>query len=315
MAVPLLMKRRTMAAKIETTVGTDVTPSGTTDGTLIVFDPTMSPDTEYEDRPRADRFSHRKGTLGPSLGTFKFKTELMASVTGAEGAATNPTWATLLLPACGYVATGNVFSPVTGAPGGSGGVKTLTMSLYEDGWLKKLVGAMGNLQITADAGKKIWLDWTFRGVWVAPVTASVPAPSYVTCVPAIMRSTSLVLGSFTPVVSKLTLDLGNKVEMRQDATTSSGYISAIITDRMVKGQIDPEADTSRDTYAIWTALTTAAMSWSNVTGTRTVSFSAPYMQITKLAETDRNGIHADTYDFQCNTNTDAGDDEFTITFS
>jgi hypothetical protein len=306
---PLLKQRRILAAKIETTVGTDATPSAS-DAVFNIFDATIDPDIAFEQRERQTSFSPLNGTVGLYKGTCKFKTELI-------GGATDPAWMTVFMPTCGWVASSHVWSPQTNAPG-AGGVKTLTISVYEDGTLKKLVGAMGNWEMTMNAGQRIMIEFSYQGVWVAPVDAALITPTSITTAPLLFKSSGLLIGgSWIPRVSQLTLSAGNDVQMREDSTGSGGLLSAYIAGRRMTGKFDPEATTvaHNDAYGQFLAGTQQSLALALGTTGNAIAIAAPAMQISKPTEGDRNKLQTDQLEFQLNGSSSAGDDEATITNS
>lgn len=305
----LLRRKRTLAAKIETTVGEAETLANA-DGAFNIFDAKMVSDLENEERIGQGSFSRLPSVPGALGGTCTFTTELL-------GGSSDPKWATVFLPACGYVGTTGVYAPVTGAPGGSGGVKTITIGLYEDGRLKQMRGCMGNAVFKFTAGKKVMIEFTFRGIWDEPVDASILTPTYPTTAPLRFVSSSLAIGSWSPKASEVTIDLGNNVVLREDSADASGYVSAVVTDMNPTGTIDPEAEliTDNDTYGDWLSRAEAALAIALGATNNGVDFDAPKLQFSKVDDGDRNLLQTDPITFQLNRSASAGDDHLTITFS
>lgn len=159
------------------------------------------------------------------------------------GAGTIPSWAQVLLPACGFVAAGRVYSPTSEAPGSN--VKTVTLGVYKDGTYYKLAGCAGTAVLRLENGQRAMIDFVFTGIWATPADATILAPTFPTLkAPRFKGSTVTITdGSedWTPKVSEITIDLGNEVVMREDANQASGYAHAIIVDRKVVGTMNPEA--------------------------------------------------------------------------
>jgi len=301
----LLRRRRVLSVKQEATVGTDASP-GVNDAVFNAYDVDIQPAIDYDDREGQGGFGMLTGTLGPYKGTVKFKTDLLG------GTSSEPTTFSTLMPACGYVGASHVYGPVSAAPGVSG-VKSVTIGVYADGKLKKLKGAMGTAVFNFTAGKRVSIDWTFTGVWVAPIDSALIAPTYPSTAPLRFTSSGFTINSVSLKLSTLTIDLGNQVEMREDSTQASGYISAIITGRKIVGKLDPEASTvaTNDVYGQWLAgAAVGALALSMGTAGDEVSIAAPVLQYMNMQEGDRNKIEVDEADFQCVRN--AGDDELTF---
>lgn len=302
----LLKKVRVLAAKIETTIGTAISVSGS-DGVFNVYDLEANPGTTMVERPGQGAFARLPSVQGAQWGTFKFKTDLI-------GGASDPAWMSTFLPACGWVGSGGAYTSTTLPPTAAGGVKTLTMSCYENGLIKKIHGAMGKFTIELIPGQPGMVSFEFQGVWDDPIDGAIIAPTYVTTKPPRFASATLTLGAFSPKVSRVTIDSGNDIYLRPDVT-ASGVFCACIGDRKPTITMDPESDlvADHDTYGLWKALTTAAFTCTLGATNNQISITAPSVQLTNVQESDRNGVQIDSVEFQCNKSASAGDDELVIT--
>jgi len=307
--MPLLTRKRVLAAKIETTAGTAIAVIAA-DAAFNIYDAILQPTIETVPRPKQGQFSHAPASLGPQSGTCTFKVFL-----DGDGAAGAPAWADTFLPACGYKATLDNFAPLTEVHGSN--VKTLTIAVYEDGKRKSIRGASGTFVINIENGKPIWFDFTFTGIWVPPTDAAILAPTYPTRAPIRAVSATFTIGSWTPCFDTMTIDAGNNVILRPCIDDAQGYKTAIITDRLVTGSFNAESNlvATEDVYGSWIALTEHAFSLAVGDGTDTVTLAAPKLQRTNVQEGDRDTLQIDTVDFQCNASAAAGNDEFTIDFS
>ena len=311
--VPLLLRRRVLAAKIETTVGTAETLTAA-EAAMNIFEPTINPTIEFEERPGQGVFSPLPGVLGAYGATTSFQTEITGR--GSSGGSV-PLWASTFLPACGFVDNGSgVFGPVSKAPG-VGGVKTVTIGAYQDGVFKRIRGAMGTFVITLVAGKIARIQFTFTGIWDAPTDAAMLAPTYPTVSPLRFVSSQLAVGSWNPKLSELSIDAGNQVALREDAGDASGFCSAVIGNRRTTGSMNPEASlvADNDNYGDWLGRTEQALGLQLGSGVNRVDIDAPKLQFTNTQEGDRNNIKIDTIEFQLNRSAAAGDDDLTIDFN
>jgi hypothetical protein len=304
---PLLSRRRILAAAIETNPGEAETLDAA-DCTMHVFDPKITPDIASEERPGQGSLSPLAAVPGALGGTATFQTEIY-------GGETDPPWASVLLPACGYPGDGHVYSPLSEAPGTN--VKTLTLGLYQDGRLFSLRGAVGTAVFRFPAGRPVRVEWTFKGIWVAPSDVALPEPTWASVSPLRFVSSGLAIGSWTPTIAELTIDLGNEVTLREDSRETGGYAYAVITGRRVRGTLSPEADLvdDKDVYGDWLARLEEALSIDLTDGAHGVSFDMPKFQIVKADAGDRGGVLIDAIEFQANRSADAGDDELVITVS
>lgn len=323
--VTRLRKRRVLAAKLEAAVGTAEALTAA-EAVFNVFDAEMQAGAEFHERPGQAGFSPLPGVVGARVGTCNFALELHGSGTPeTTGGESVPAWAKAFLPACGLIqsgATSPIFKPSSNSPAGGStalAVRTITIGLYADGVLKLLSGAMGNAVIRCVNGQPIRIEFAFTGVWNPPTDVALLAPTYPTVLPPRFGGGAITLGSWAPVLGELSVDLGNEVQMRADATKAAGLISAIITGRKVTGTMNPESSlvAERDNYGLWLASTEGALSAAIGAGANgnSCTLAAPKLQITSPQETDRDGIQADELAFQCNRSAAAGDDEFTMTFA
>lgn len=305
--MPLLKRVRQLAAKIETSVGVAISLSAS-DATNNCYDIDLQPDVPVEDRQGQTYFGRLSGVPGARTGKATFKTPI--SGTGAGGV---PVWASTFLPACGWVASSQVYSPKSLAPGSS--TKTITIATYENGVKKQLRGCMGTFKIMLPTGRLAYFDWEFTGIWDGQTDVSLLSPTLDTNLPFRYASSTTTIGSFAPKIESLTIDAGNVVIMREDAADVSGYASALITDRKVVGSINPEASlvATYDPYGDWLSATLRALSATVGNGTDVLTVAAPDLQITKVAPGDRGDNQIDQIDFSCIRS--SGDDELTLTFA
>lgn len=304
----MLYKKRVFAAKVETTPGTAESLTAT-EGVFNAYVPVTQPDIPFEEREGQGAFSPLSGVPNARSGTVNFEVDMLL------GSGALPTWASVLLPACGFVEDTGVFAPVTESPGTN--VKTLTIGTYEDGMFKRIKGAVGNPVFTFTSGMNVRVAFSFTGIWVPPTDVAIIAPTYPTTAPLrFAGATALTLGAATPKIQQMTLDFGNTITLREDATDISGYSTAIITGRRITGSINPESVlvATKDYYGEWIARTEQALALTLSQGGLSVAFAAPKLQWTNVQGGDRNGMAIEDLSFVLNRSAAAGDDELTITF-
>lgn len=309
----LLRRRSVFAAKVETTVGTAETLTAS-EAVFNARDFTLQPNIPMTRREGQGGFNYLESVPEGMMGTCTITHELTYDGTNI------PTWASVLLPACGWVDSSGVFSPVTEAPGGSGGVKTLTIGHYHDGKRRVLAGAMGNFVITCPTGKGAYITFTFTGKYYEDETdVTLLAPTYPTASVLRFADGSVSWNSVALCTSSVAIDAGNSVVMRECATTSdrTGYKSALVSNRAPVITADPEAVlvATQDRDAQWTGMTTAA--WAlvlNGTGTSDVTIDAPAAQIENKQHGNRNDIITDDLTWLATEDTTV-DGELTITFT
>lgn len=310
--MPLLKRVRVMAAKIESTVGTDASLSGS-DGAFNAWNVDIQADIPMDEREGQGGFNRLASVCGPRKGTLTFTTGM-----AWDGTATEPTWASVLLPACGWTDNGSgVFNPKSEDAGAN--VKTLTLGVFENGKIKKLTGAVGTFKINLVAGKMCTIDWEFQGVWQPVVDGAVISPTYPTATELrFAAATASSWNSVAMILSTATIDAGNEIVMREDARTEAGFISGLITDRKPMITVNPEAVlvATQNREGSWLAGTEAALAITlDGPGTATLGISAPRAQIQSLKEGDRGKMITDEIEFSCNKNGTSQDQELTITFT
>jgi len=307
----MLRRRSVFAAKIEGTVGTAESLTGA-EGAFNAEEFSIQPNIAMTRREGQGGFNYLPGIPEGMQGTCTVKFGMSYDGT------TVPTWASVLLPACGWVEATGVFSPVTQGPGGAGNVKTITIGHYKDGKLALLSGAMGTWKIIAETGKRAMIEFTFTGKYSTNETdTALIAPTYPTTLPLRVAAGALTWNSVALCTSSVEVDAGNSVVMREcvNATDRSGYISAIVTNRQPVITADPEsvlvATQNRDN--LWLTSSPQAFSMQiGVTGT-SITIAAPKAQLENKQQGGRNDIMTDDLTWLC-TQGSAADTELTLTF-
>jgi hypothetical protein len=192
-----------------------------------------------------------------------------------------------------------------------------TVSLYEDGKVYKIHGAVGNCVLTFAPGMPIKADFEFTGCYNVPAAGALLAPTYPTVVPptGISATTQVISGYLTPRLSQFTFDFGNQITMRPAASTTSGYFTAQITGRKPGGTLDPEETTVavNDWYAQFLAGTTGSMImlWG-ATPYNTLILTLPNPIYTGVSLGDRDGVAINSVSYEARANSDAGNDEWSF---
>ena len=310
----LLKRKRVLAAAIESTIGTPEVVDAS-DAAFNIYNAMIQPQIEFEEREANGSFDYLPSIAAGQIGVATFRTYLEW-----DGTATEPSWADTFFPACGFVKSGQVYTPRTEAPGTN--VKTLTIALYEDGVRKAIAGAMGTAVVTLPTGKMGYIDWTFTGVWQPVTDATILAPTYPTDRPMRFAGGLAEWNNFNLCVESAVIDFGGAVEMRECPTTEAGYLSAIMTNRKMTVKVNPEATTvaAQDRWGSFLASTELALE-IDVAGPAggssdaVLSFDAPKAQIMNIQEGDRKSLVTDEIDFQLNRNGSTVDQALSITFT
>jgi len=307
----LLSAKKIVGFKTETTAGSAESITAT-ECAYNVFNARMSNSFAFMRRPGAASFAPRKGVVGPAFGSISFTMELYGSAS----------WASTLLPACGYVLDSTTYKPKSEPPGSN--TKTITIAFYEDGRCRQLYGCAGSFRINLTSGGLATAEFNFSGIYSAPTDASLPAADFPSYTPLLFNGAGLTLGttewgtgSTKLRVSSLSIDAGNAVEPRQDVHATSGVAHFHVAHSLVTGSMDPEVTTVAN-HAIWSEITASTETALTVTLGSTgnlVTLSVPKLQWTNQDDGDRSGILTDNMTFEANQSADAGDDNFTISFA
>jgi hypothetical protein len=307
--MPLLKRRRVLAAKIEATSGTAEALTSS-EGAFNAYDVMIQPEIEFETREVQGSFGSQSAVPGGYKGKATFRTDC-----SWDGTATEPSWADVLLPACGWVKSSQVFSPRSEAPGTN--VKTLTIGCYLDGMFKSLSGCAGTFKLVCPTGRMAYIEWEFSGVWITPTAQTIIAPTYPTALPLRYANATSTWNSVALCVENITLDAGNEVVMRECAS-GNGFESAIVVNRQVKVTGNPEtlAIGSQNRYLQFLEMTEGVLTWGLDGPTNSVlTISAPKAQIVANTEGERNRMVIDELEWQCNQNASTVDSDITMTFT
>jgi hypothetical protein len=309
--MPLLRRKSVFAAKVETTVGTAESLTSA-EGVFNARDFDIQPNIAVTRREGQGGFNYLAGIPEGMQGTAKIVHDLAYNGTDI------PTWASVLLPACGWVDTAGVFSPVTQGPGGAAGVKTLTIGHYKDGKRALLSGAMGTFKIVCPTGKLAYIEFTFTGKYSTNETdTAIIAPTYPTTLPMRFAAGALTWNSVALCTSNVEVDAGNSVVMREcvNATDRSGFVSAIVTNRQPVITADPESVlvATQDREAHWLSSLPYALSITVGASGSSIVIAAPKAQLENKQQGNRNDMMTDDLTWLATAGA-AADTELTITF-
>lgn len=305
-----LTKQEGILVKIETTPGTDPTPTAA-DNSVQVQDIGWS----FAGARMLDR-SPVKSTLGQlqpvfagTLMEMTFNVEIKGS--GTEGTA--PEFGPLLR-ACGCGETVVADTSVTYA-GVSTSHEYVTIYYYEDGSLYELNGVQGNAEFTYEAGNIPMIAFTMIGHLVGPIDASLVTFQFDSTVPAPFINASFATGGYASVIDNLTFGLGNQTVTPNNPNNADGYGQILIVDRDYTGSFDPQATLISDDDPIgdWKAGTSKNITTGVIGGTagNKSQLTIPTAYYREIGPGDRDGIRTFDIGFRA-----AGDDSaFSLAFT
>lgn len=309
--MPKLKKVRTLAAKVEGTIGTAESLTSA-EGVFNAYNLMFQPAVTKTPREAPGSFNRLSSVSEGQLATITFRTEL-----AWDGTATEPTIFSVLMPCCGWVESSNVWKPKSEAPGSN--VKTCTMGCYVDGILKTIKGAVGTWTAVMVAGQIIFIDWSFTGVYIEPTDTAIIAPTYPTDGP--LRFASATACSFNSVALKtqnVTISANNEITPLESPLTASGYSSCIIVDRAPTIVCNPEMESvaTQNRHNIFTegAVYALAITLDGPTNS-TLAISAPKAEIANIQEGERGKIVTDELTLNCTKNGATQNEELYFTFT
>lgn len=195
--------------------------------------------------------------------------------------------------------------------------ESLTLYLYRDGLLHKLLGARGTFSVQATGGEYAQFTFTFTGDYVAVTDAALPTPTYETQKPTQVELANLDIGNFASfAAAEFTFDVQNDVQIREDINSANAYAGAIIVGRAPQIGFNPEA-VLEATHPVWQHLADGSELAFKVKVGKTkgnvVRFVSPNVQYTNVQYGERNSIL--TYDITLNCARVSGNDEIKIAFN
>ncbi len=312
-----LVQRSLVLAKVEGTEGVDPVPTPAANA-ILVSKPVVKPNAELLvrdfDRPSLSPLPH---AIGLKDFEVTFDTELKGSGTADDGLADDVPEIDPLLQGCGFAVT------LTAGPGGnitydpaSDGLKTITLYIYLDGILHKMTACRGSFSFNAEAGKFGIFSWTFRGLYIDPSDAPIPAGAVFNAeTPPPFLNANLSYGAYAAIINSFTFDMANDVQRRLDANSAEGVIGFVLGGRDTQGSIDPEVVTEA-THPFWGDFKAGtqkafASTFGSVLGAR-IDITAPKMQAREMGYGDRNTVRS--YEIPMTFGANAGDDEVQLKF-
>ncbi|MCD6459405.1 hypothetical protein J7L67_01905 [bacterium] len=195
-------------------------------------------------------------------------------------------------------------------------VPSLSMGLYNDGFLERLKGGRGTVKFTFPVGRPAGMDFEFKGAYVdADDVTELTGISYETTVPPVVLDASLSVNKFAAVLANVEIDVNNTVSPRESVNDSNGILSHRITERKMTGSIDPEMvlKAQQDFYQQLKNNTEVVIDFTvgNTTGNM-FRIYVPRAQYNGLSKSDRDGIRVADLTFSCNGSMSPGDDELTL---
>lgn len=313
----LLSRKRVILAKIETTYGTDSTPTGAANAILVRNLEVTPLEAEVVSR---DLVRPYLGSSDQILASTQVQVSFEVELQGSGTAGTAPAYAPLLR-ACGMAETISAdvsasYKPVSGAFESVSIYVQLQQDVAGNSPLHKVTGARGNVEFTLNAKSLPIMRFTFVGVYnpvtdAAAITATYTAFKTPIAVNRSNTPTFSFMG-YAGVMSEFGLNLNNEVTYRNLV----GSESVLITNRQAGGTAVFEAPTITAKNFYTDALSSTLGNLSLVHGSTAgsiVEFGATgTVDITNPSFTEMDGIVMMSVPYVL-VPTTAGNDEFTLT--
>jgi len=308
----MLTKKSLILAKIESTYGTDPTPTGADDA-IMAFDPVITINADMKERyPANDDISRYPELRGKTACEVKFTTELKGSGSAGTAPKTSPLW-----QACGMSETIVSSTSVTYSPL-SATFLSCTLYVYIDGIRYDVVGCIGTFDIDLTSGEVGKVNWTFNGLYELPTDQSIATPTFETTTPVIVKGTTTTFGSYSAIIEKLTLNMNNVVAERPDFNQTDGIKGYAVTSRNPEGSMTVEAvlraTSNADFLGYFDARTSKALSMAlGATAGNITTITADKCYLKAPVVGDREGVRTFEIPFQCARS--SGNDELNIQFT
>jgi len=317
--MPRYITNMGLLAKVETTAGTDASPAAATDGMLMIKGVNITPiDVNYADRNLLQPFFGGSLSL---VATYSAKVTFDVEASGSGTAGTSALWGALL-QGCG-TAQASLTTPtrIEHTPVSSS-LKTLTIYLYDDGALHKLIGAVGNAKFSAKQGEVPKFSFEFIGTYSAVTAVALPAITLTGWKPPLPMNKANVVditlgctysaGALTGGTvfgsNGIEVDFGNKTSWIATLTSER----AELTDRDTSCSFELELTAAQEVTAMSDILanntTGLGFTINGTAGNKLILF-APTLQRTAIKKVDENGIRLLGFDGKL-VPSSAGNDEF-----
>jgi hypothetical protein len=309
----VLTRRRLILAKIESTYGTDSTPSGASNAILVrnlEIQPLVA-DTVNRDLVRP-YMGQADQLLAQTRVEVTFEVELAGSGTAGTAPAYGP-----VLRSCGLSETLVTSTSATYAPESSG-FESSTIYYHEDGIRHKLTGCRGTFDISAEVGAIPSIAFSLTGIYNAPTDETLPTPTYANqAAPLLFKegnTTSFSAFSYSGCLQSYNFSLANDVIYRELVGCSK---EILITNRMPSGTVVIEAPTiaTKDFFTIATGSSTGSITFQHgTTAGNRCTVTTAQSDLGNLTYSDQDGVQMLNMPFIA-VPTSSGNDELSIAYT
>lgn len=310
----MFWRLQALLAKIETTYGTDATPTGAANA-ILASDVKISP-MEGQDVERAFERPYLGGNPTIAAGLYQ-KLTFKVEVKGSGTAGTAPAIA-VLLRACAMAevvvaGTSVTYNPISSAH------ESCTIYFNSDGINYVFKGTRGTFKYVMSAQGVVYLEFEMTGLFTQPAAVAMPTPTYgtqLTQLPQIASSANtptFTVGGVSLALRSFNFSAGNVVKPRLLIRSES----IIISDRseMIDAQVEGVALATYNPYSLAAAGTTQAISLVHGVGAGKIcTLAVPAAQVMRPGGIDQqDGVVEWPLKYQ--PLPVSGNDQFTIAFT
>jgi len=309
----VLTRRRLILAKIETTYGTDPTPTGASNAVLVrnlEIQPLVSDAVNRElVRPYLGQSDQ---LLAQTRVEVSFEVELAGSGTAGTAPAYGP-----VLRSCALSETISAGTSVTYAPESSG-FESCTIYYHEDGIRHKVTGCRGTFELTGEVGQIPVIAFTMTGIYNAPTDETLPTPTYANqSTPLLFKqgnTTNFSAFSYSGCLQSYNFSMANDVIYRELVGCTK---EIMITNRAPSGTIVIEAPTiaAKDFFTIATGTSTGSITFQQgTTAGNIVTMTTAQSDLGSLTYSDMDGVQMLNMPFIA-VPTSAGNNEMSLVYT
>ena len=309
----VLTRRRLILAKIESTYGTDPTPTGSSNAILVrnlEIQPLVA-DTVNRELVRPF-LGQSDQLLAQTRVEVTFEVELAGSGTAGTAPAYGP-----VLRSCAMSETVVADTSVTYAPESSG-FESCTIYYHQDGIRHKVTGCRGTFEMSGEVGQIPVLSFTMTGIYNAPTDETLPTPTYANQVTPVVfkegNTTNFSAFGYAGCLMSYNFNIANDVIYRELIGCTK---EVIITNRAPNGTIVIEAPTiaAKDFFAAATGSSTGSITFQHgQTAGNIVTMTTAQSDLGNLTYSDQDGIQMLNIPYIA-VPTSSGNDEMSLAYT
>ncbi len=302
-----------VAAKLESSYGTDSVPSVAANGQLMFskVNPVAIAPKVFDVRALRPSFSPLARVVTPN--SQKWDGEALLQGSGTAGAAPR---LDAFLQACQMIAStaagvSITYNPSSGFPL-AGSPQSATIYTYLDGNVHQLPGSVGSLKMSGKPGEPIKVDFAMQGLYVSPTAQANPG-GFAT----VKLKSSLNANYCYPNFVAFEFDEGLKIAQRGDASSSFGVKGFMPVERNARLKLTLEADFANRNFfpELEQGILLEAYFFQGAAAGNTVLLGFPSSQLIDIKYGDSNGIRTIELSFALVTTTSTADSEFFFKFT